>query len=205
VDAPVDRTTLLRELGYGHPEALAQALAVLYAAGLTNPRKTGIAPDKRPRIREALARALVRVCARCAGDLSADGRTPVPALAAIDCERCGGSANRAALTRAADACRGAGLHRIAVVGGAPGIHVVLRELWPADLELRIISGTERHSRADAVAVLAWADVVLVWAPTALAHRVSDLYTRAGRAKVVAVHRRGIEALADALALRARDR
>ena len=199
MDKILDRLKLLRELGYGHPDAAEAALAVLYAAGLTNPRKTSIAASKAGRAREALEAALARRCARCASLSPPDGRVPVPVDDPARCDVCGGSANRLAVRRATEACRRAGLRRILVVGGAPGVHTALRDLWPEDPELRIVEGTERHTRTDAVANLAWADVVLLWAPTALAHRVSELYTRPARAHVIPVHRRGIEALADVLA------
>lgn len=199
MEAPLDRLKLLRELGFGHPEATEMALSVLVAAGLTNPRKTGIAASKRSRVQEALEGTLVRRCARCADIPAADGFAAVPVEDAAFCDFCGGSPNRVALRRAADACRKAGLTRVLVVGGAPGVHAALRALWPPDLELRILGGTDRHTQTEAAANLAWAHVVLVWAPTVLAHRVSELYTRPRRAHVVPVHRRGIEALADALA------
>ena len=121
------------------------------------------------------------------------------------CESCGGSANRAALVRATDACRRRGIGRVVVVGGAPGVHAALLSSWPPDLSPRIVSGTGRHTRQDAAAQLAWADVVLVWGATQLDHRVSDHNTRAASSKVLVVQRRGIEALADALAEHVGDR
>ena len=97
------------------------------------------------------------------------------------------------------------MERILVVGGAPGVHRALQGLWPEDLVLRIVDGTDRTSRREASANLAWADVVLVWGSTELDHRVSDLYTRAGGRKIVLVARRGVAALADALARHAASR
>ncbi|MFN8178204.1 MAG: hypothetical protein U0167_09755 [bacterium] len=205
MEPTLDRKRLLAELGYGAPEALARALEVLYASGLTNPRKTGIAASKEARVREVLADTLIRRCARCAADGRGDGRIPVPVEDPRQCDSCGGSANRVALARAADACRRGGIGRVLVVGGAPGVHAALSSEWPTDLALRIVSGTSRHTRQDAAAQLAWADVVLVWGATQLDHRVSDHYTRAGSPKVVVVRRRGIEALADALAEHVGDR
>jgi hypothetical protein len=175
------------------------ALEVLYAAGLTNPRKTAIAEEKRTRVREALSEALVLQCARCRETAPADGRLPVPAADVADCESCGGSVNRSAVHRAAKACRERGIRRVVVVGGAPGVHRALESLWPTDLALRIIPGTNRTTRREASANLAWADVVLVWGSTELDHRVSELYTRPGERKVVLVPRRGVAALAETLA------
>jgi hypothetical protein len=197
----VEREALLAELGYSHPEAQREALAVLEAARLTNARKSRIALAKRERCQAALAAALVRRCDRCGRrDGPADGRRPVPVGRADECDVCGGSPNRLAVRDAATAFRARGLARLAVVGGSPAAREELRELWPADLELKLVDGTGRHDRKAASAVLRWADVVLVWGSTPLDHRVSTLYTAApaGGAGVVGVTRRGVEALAEAL-------
>lgn len=199
MDAPLDRAKLLKELGFGHPEAAEAALSVLIAAGLTNARKKAVAASKRSRVEEALEAVLIRRCARCADLPPADGFVAVPVEDPSFCDFCGGSSNRAALRRAADACREAGIARVLVVGGAPGVHAALRALWPPDLELRIVGGTDRHTLSEAGANLGWAHAVLIWAPTVLAHRVSELYTKPRRDHVIMVHRRGVEALADALA------
>lgn len=195
----VDRSRLLKDLGYGHPRAEAAALDALVAADLTNPRKQGIAAAKRERVREVLERALLRVCARCEAEATGDGRVRVPAESARHCDLCGGSDNRIAVREAAEACRRAGVERVAVIGGSPASHEALRGLWPDGVELRIVPGTDRHTAAQARANLAWADVVLVWGSTQLDHKVSLLYTRTNEKKVVTAKRRSIRALAERLA------
>jgi len=198
VTEAIDRERLLRELGYGHPQALARALDVIFRANLTNPRKAGIATERREKVAAALDAALVRLCPRCMGEPPGDGREMVSAQDDTDCERCGGSPNRLALQRAAEACRRRGVRRVVVVGGAPGIHKVLSQLWPKDIDLRIVSGTDRHTLPQARTNIAWADVVVVWPATELDHKVSTFYTKARSGKVVVAPRRGIEALAGAL-------
>lgn len=198
------RAALLRELGYGHPDAASRATSILVAEGLTNPKRDNIAAAKRERVREVLGEWLVRACERCAPSLPDDGRERVPVAEASDCELCQGSSNRAAIERAADVMRRAHRRKLVVVGGSPGVHEALRRLWPADLELRIIDGTERHTSAEARGHLAWADAVVVWASSELDHKVSEHYTNAPepqRHKVTIVPRRGIEALADGIAAR----
>jgi hypothetical protein len=177
---------------------MVRALDVLLNANLTNPRKAAIAVEKRPRVAAALEAALVRLCPRCMGGPRGDAREAVPVEDATDCESCGGSRNRLALQRAAEACRRHGVRRVAVVGGAPGIHKVLSDLWPKGMELRIVSGTARHTLPQARTNIAWADVVVVWAATELDHKVSTLYTKARSGKVIVAPRRGIEALAGAI-------
>ena len=200
----MSRAALLRELGYGHPDAAGRALEILVAAGLTSPRKDGIATAKRERVREELGQWLVRLCERCAPSRVDDGRERVPVADHTDCERCLGSANRAAIDRAVEVLRGAHRRRLVVVGGSPGVHEALRKLWPEDMELRIIDGTERHTGQEARGHLAWADAIVVWASSELNHKVSEHYTGAPdplRQKVTIVPRRGIEALAVELAAR----
>ena len=134
------------------------------------------------------------------------GRRPVAADDPTRCERCGGSNNRLAMERAIAAFRARGYRRLVVVGGAPGVHQALLSLWPADLELRIVDGDDRnHTRTDARAQLRWADVVVVWGGTVLAHKVSLLYTGSqgdDRGKVISLNRRGVAALAERLAAHA---
>ncbi len=197
----LNRSELLKELGYGHPDAARAAVDLLVAAGLTNEKKVGIAANKKERCRAILSQALVRLCGRCMALPRGDARPAVPALEPRFCEVCQGSPNRLAVRRAAEVFRRKRLRRLVVVGGAPGVHKVLEELWPDDLELRIVSGTERHTGESARTNLGWGDAVAVWGSTELNHKVSLLYTRndgVNAHKVFTVHRRGIEALAQAL-------
>jgi hypothetical protein len=93
------------------------------------------------------------------------------------------------------------LQRLVVVGGGPGVHKLLRGVWPADLKLRIVLGDASHTAAEARTNLRWADVVAVWGGTILSHSVSVLYTRSVGPegdKVFQVPRRGVEALAEEL-------
>lgn len=196
----LDREVLLDELGYRAPGAQAAAVEVLAGAGLTNPRKTKIAAAKRDRCRAVLAAALVRLCERCLPGPDGDERRRVPVAEPTECELCEGSNNKLAVDRAISAFRRRGLRRLVVVGGSPSVHQELRALWPGDLELRIVDGRDRRQdRALARANVEWADVVIVWGSTVLDHRVSTLYTGQegdGRRKVIAVGRRGVEALAE---------
>jgi hypothetical protein len=61
-----------------------------------------------------------------------------------------------------------------------------------------VDGTSKlPNGSDALRDCAWADLLVVWAPTPLPHKVSGLYRPevCGVARRVTVHRRGIEALA----------
>lgn len=193
---------LLHELGFGHPEAAARATAVLVDAKLVNANRELISAAKRDRCAALLAERLARLCDGCAAAADAS-RERVPLIDRVACEGCSGSANRAAIERAAEAFRRSGLRRLVVVGGSPGVHAELRRLWP--LELRIVDGTERHTRDVARSNLAWADRVAVLGSSELNHKVSEHYSRSSppyRRKVIVVPKRGVAALADTLASRA---
>lgn len=200
----ISRDKLLEGLGFGHPAARSRAVELLCAAGLSNPRKVNIAVAKRDRVQEVLAAALKRLCDRCAAEGHAgDERERVPVARSEDCEACAGSSTRPAIERCAAALRAAGKSRIVVLGGSPGTRERLADLWPADLSMRFVDGTARHTAQEARTNLAWADVVVIWASTELNHRVTEHY--AGDAKVMVCPKRGIEALADEIAARVRPR
>jgi len=201
----VDRGEMLRKLGYASPEAVEIAIRVLTAAGLTNPRKSGISLDKQARVEAALENSVVRVCPRCGTAPPGEARRPVAVEDSVNCDVCRGSSNRMSVEKAAAACREAGLSRIVIVGGSPAVHKELRAMWPGDLEFRIVSGTERHTAAQARGNLEWAHAVVIWGSTALDHKVSDLYTKLRSPKAFSIRRRGIQALADELAVHARSR
>lgn len=196
---------LLSELGYKDPAALSRAREILVAAGLTTGKKPGIEAGKRASVEAALRETLYLACARCAGAAAApDGRLLVPAADTAFCEACGGSANRGALIRAAAAMRRANVRKLVIVGGGPGVHTEIERVWPDDLKLQIVDGSSNDDAKAARQRLAWADLVIVWGGSILSHRVSKLYTdpgTPGREKVVTVMRRGIEALAEAIAER----
>jgi hypothetical protein len=190
---------LLRNEGFVAPASQAVARGILEGAGLTRTGKERMADEKLDRARDALGRELVRHCSdsACIGSVAVDGRQPVETDRA-HCSICSGSNNTRALRRMAASCATAGVRRLLIVGGRPPLWVEMEgELRPS-LELRFVDGTSKlPSGADAARDCAWADLLVVWAPTPLPHKVSGLY----RPEVcvvprrVVVHRRGIEALA----------
>lgn len=182
-------------------DALRLGRQALEEAGLTRPGKTGFSAVKLEPARAILA-GFARVCERpeCRALVPDDGRRLVT-VPRPNCEVCGGSNNAAGVRRMVVACTDAGLRRVLVVGGTPNQWDELGALLAGDpLELRFVDGTRATNERAALQDCAWADLVIVWAPTPLAHRVSDLYA-ADRcvADRVEVHRRGIEALATAVA------
>ena len=201
IDATINIDRFLADEGFGGSSAAIGRLA-LEEAGVTRPGKTGFASVKLERAREALAATLARVCDRpqCRELLPDDGRRIVD-VERPACEVCGGSNNQGAIRRMTAACRTARVRRVLVVGGTPNQWESLAGLVAGQaLELRFVDGTGRSvTQRDALQDCAWADLVIVWAPTPLAHRVSQLYASdVCIADRVDVHRRGIEALADAV-------
>lgn len=190
---------LLRGEGFRSTVALATARAALESASLTRPGKMRIADEKLDRARDAIERLLVRHCSspECIAAVADDGRQPVDVERA-HCSVCSGSNNTRALRRMGSACATAGVRRVLVVGGRPPMYAELQRTLGRDLELRFVDGTSNlPNGSDALRDCAWADLLVIWAPTPLPHKVSTLY-RAGVCGVahrVTVHRRGIEALA----------
>jgi hypothetical protein len=191
---------LLRDEGFRKPDAVAAARSVLEEAGLTRPGKTGMAGEKRERARHALTLRLARHCSdpACTATVAGDGRTPIEVERA-SCSVCSGSNNTRALRRMAAACGASGVRRLLVVGGRRPMYVEMeRTLGGGQLELRFVDGTDNlPSGNDALRDCAWADLLVIWAPTPLPHKVSGLYRPevCAVARRVTVHRRGIEALA----------
>ena len=124
------------------------------------------------------------------------------------CSVCGGSVNERARARIYAACVASGARHLVVVGGSPRSREELtgtggrweREvIAPLGIEWRLIDGTARHTETAARANIAWADVVVIWGPTQLGHKVSTLYTGSGgHARTVTCGLRGFGALADTI-------
>lgn len=199
-DGAVPIEAMLRDLGFDTAGSRKQARAALEAAGLTNPRKVSISPDKRERAESAIASALVRVCGDECASLATDGRAPV-IVGGVTCEVCAGSNNRRAAMECAAVLRQRGITRVLVVGGSPPTRRQLDALMtPLGIELEMVEGTVKHSQKVALERMNRAQVVVVWGATELDHAVSDLYTEEPPedVRVITVARRGIEALCDAL-------
>lgn len=192
----------MAELGLAGPDA-ARVRVVLDAGGMTNPRKQRVAVNKRERLEAAIAQRFARFCETCAVRTDAGGREPIP-VAREFCERCGGSDNARALEEAGERCAAAGLRRLVVVGGSAAFREQFGALGDR-LELRLVDGIGRRTKADARGDVEWADVVVICGATELAHRVSTLYTGdpAVRGKLVRTSRRGVAAIAGEIAHHAR--
>lgn len=176
--------------------AAGRARAALEAEGITNPRKTRIATEKLPRAQAAIDARFARFCMSCAGRTDAGGRDVVIVPPAA-CTRCGGSRNDRALAELAEACEAAGIRRLVVVGGSPDVRRELAAL-NGRVELRLVDGTERRTRAAAQRDLDWADLVVIGGSSELAHKVSSLYAGRHATPVITASRRGIESIASAV-------
>lgn len=197
----VQISTFLAGEGYASPWAQHQARAVLEAAGLTRPGKVAMVASKIPAAREQLVRWLIRTCEseECqawAGEVAA-GRL-VTSGTGMTCEVCGGSNNRRAVIAMVRACRRAKMTRLLIVGGFGPAVADLQDLTAGTgLEFRIVDGAAgKHTRADAVPNLNWADLLVIWGSSPLPHAISNAYTvdRPRDLKMITVARRGVEAL-----------
>lgn len=193
----IAKTALFQELGYAGPwEPLELALE---EAGLSRRRKQRISRLKVDAVREVLRARFALLCGR--GDCATRaveilaGRQPALAVRQADCEVCGGSVNRAAVDRMVAALDRTRFRRLCVVGGSPEAHRELTALAAGRLELRLVGNERRHTLRDAEANLLWADLVVIWGGTQIAHKVTELYP-AGHPKIVTVHKRGVAQLAE---------
>jgi hypothetical protein len=200
---------LLRAAGFVSAETATLARSKLEANGLTRSGKTGISSAKEERAHAVLDAAFASYCGeeRCHELLDIDGRQPI-VVARRSCEVCGGSNNQRAVREMIGACEYADVEKVLVVGGTPRLEEALQsELSGSTILLRVIIGTENEpNQREAIEDCRWADLVVVWAPTPLPHKVSRLYTsELCQTDLVEVHRRGLEALAHAVTdhLRAR--
>lgn len=194
---PLDR--FLAEVGFGSPEAVALARAAIVDAGLSSrPDRPNIHPSKLPAIETMLGTRFVRVCAGCQ-PTPADPRTPVR-VALQDCDVCGGSRNQAAIRRLVDRLAETTAREILVLGGGPGTQTEVRRAWrDCPVRLEIVDGTASPDAARAEAACLRADVIVIWATTMLAHKVSRTYQNfAPKRSTITVARRSIEALADGI-------
>lgn len=198
---PVEISAWLADEGFLTKEARSVARKLLEAAGITNPRKRAMAVTKLDHARDVLARHVVRACDGC-WDLAtaAEGQVRVESDAA-NCSVCAGSNNRRAAEEMIAACERAGLRRLLVVGGTGATHQQLASLLrDSAIELRLVDGKEqRPTRREALADLAWGDLLVLWASTPLPHKSSMLYTGPARElpiHMITVSRRGVAALCD---------
>lgn len=192
---------LYRDLGYdGSLDAIEQILA---AANLTNASKTRISVDKHDAVESVLRAKLLRVCSR--GDCKVEAgrilakdaeRQEVRSVSQEHCDICGGSKIRSAFAAMLEACERAGWTRLCVVGGSPTARARLEAEASGRIALRLIDGTQSRSKQDAKSDIAWADHCVIWGPTQLLHKVSNLYQ--GEQKCTTTNRRGIEDLVDHL-------
>ena len=190
--------TVLADLGLTGAAAT-RAREVLDAQGVTNERKQRVAINKRARLEGVIAERFARFCETCSTRTDAGGRELV-LVPREYCEHCGGSDNARALDEAAERLSAAGLRRLVVVGGSAAFREEFGALGDR-LELRLVDGIGRRTKADAKTDVEWADVVVICGATELAHKVSSLYTGDPevRGKLVRTSRRGVAAIAGDIA------
>ena len=197
-DLPIERA--LAEAGFDTPRAARRARAVLEDVGLTRSGKARIAADKRARISAVLSEVLIGACpdAECQR-LAANRGLEVLPVTRSACAVCGGGDNRRAVLRLLAACAAHRVTRVLIIGGTPATRGELGRLGAdSDVELRCvdaIGGVMRQRDADQD--MAWAQVMAIWAPTPLPHKVSNLYARPRNGLLTTIcPRRGIAALAE---------
>lgn len=185
----------------GYMEAMDLAFKILYDKRLTSPNKYRMASYKRELAINVLKERLVVTCAsqKCVGWAIKTGRLRVPAARHADCEYCTGSYSLQAINEMVVAALSHNVKNIVIVGGEPATHEELTRLVDNRLKLKLVDGIKRRTLSQALTDMAWAQVVVIWSRTELHHSTSDLYTKHPRsARIIAVPRRGIVALAETI-------
>lgn len=144
---------------------------------------------------------LRRVCAHpeCREEIRRQGpRLMISAVSAKSCEVCRGSDNQRAFARLLSVCERLGLRNLLIVGGSEDSHTEVRGFFHPPFQLRLVNGDDRRFKAQATQDIEWADLIIIWGPTQLPHKISELYTdqRAlahGRLKIV--NHRGVALMA----------
>ncbi|MEX1022067.1 MAG: hypothetical protein WD058_02860 [Dehalococcoidia bacterium] len=192
---PID--TLLTELGFVRVDARAQARRALIEAGLTNERKQNMARDKRAAAIAAIDTRIARVCAAatCRQALDAGGRRVVE-VASEGCEVCGGSDTARATQQMVADLVATGRTRLLVLGGSPNTRTALRDaVAGTPVQVTFVEGDRPKGVKRARAMVEAADVVVIWASTELAHKVSQPFAHVAPRKTLTCARRSVGALA----------
>ena len=192
---------LLTSLGFSGERAERIARAALIDAGLTTPRKTNVAANKKEQIADVLGGRFIRVCESndCVAKARVDGRERVT-VSTSDCEVCAGGNAGHALSVMFEHIERACVRRVLVVGGSPSVHTELAGTFArSGVELDLVRGDRALDSRRAEALANRADVIVVWGNSILAHKVSMLFTqpRFGH-KRVPLSKRGIRSFADAV-------
>ncbi len=200
-------TRLRSELGL-HEDAEPALRALLADRGLLVAH--GVNGSTLREVRALLAAELAVSCGDPVCDTLAPRFGGPVVVRGASCIVCCGSVNERARKRALAACRDAGVRRIVVLGGSPRAREELYGDYvdrlpdgtsrPFGIEWRLVDGTGRPSEREALANIAWADIIVVWANTQLDHKVSTLYTNSGHRRIVTCAQRGSGALCDTLTL-----
>lgn len=193
---------LLRGYGLTNAQDVTHARAMLEQNGLTRPGRQNIARAKQSQVEELLSANLVRCCGGnpCREELTAGGETRYVAMVERRlCEVCGGSSTSQAFQGLVKALKAANVARLLLIGGTPNQVEDLRGRLPPGVTCEWVEGTTRVDGGTARMQINRSDLVIIWGPTPLLHKVSTLYQQLDtRDKTVVVKRRGIGALAEAI-------
>ena len=205
-------TNLLCQNGF-ETEALQRAVQpVLRSQGIIFKGRYRLDATAQQRVQQCLEQHTIGHCAHPTCTTLAEGRaghhTPL-VVSKSHCVICGGSSRRRAIREMYGAIRVHGCTRLLIVGGALRSHQLLRELAvEEEIELRTVDGSGRaHSQREAAPHVAWAQALVIWGGTPLAHKVSIVYEQCSPPPFkVIIGRPGIEMLCQGVlaALRARE-
>ena len=201
--SPIPMSEMFKGFGILTAQAQRDARDALVREGVISgrPNRKGIAANKLPRALEALDRSFIMRCSRgdCKERANARSKSKGASILQVSqehCAFCGGSADRNALQRLAAALSGAGMSRVAVVGGTDQKERQIRSACPPGIEWRFVEGQTARPDRLYESTRAWADVIVIWANTPLSHKVSRHFEDSGDERVLYVRGTGIASMCE---------
>ena len=192
----IDINLLLTKFGLRKPEA-EKVYASMVISGITRRGKRRIAISKKPDVAHLIKTQFVRAChkSKCR-DEAARLASQKPAMrlgvSPSDCEICKGSANDFALEQITQTMKLSGWVNLLILGGSRSTRQSIREALPHSRNIRFVTADSAHSGRVASENKRWADVIVIWASTAISHKVTSHYHGP---KTITVARRGVASLA----------
>ncbi len=113
------------------------------------------------------------------------------------CECCQNTESRRFAVRLGRLCLKKRIYRVVLVGGSPITHAEIQQLPMQGLRFVLVDGKQRRDLQQAANDMRSADLVVIWAPTMLQHKISDLYTEQQhlfQTKLIVIQTRGLASM-----------
>lgn len=134
----------------------------------------------------------------CEQELQEQESCPLKVADPSECECCQNTESRRFATRLGRLCLKKRIYRVVLVGGSPTTHAEIQQLQPLQrIRFTLVDGKQRRDLQQAANDMRGAELVIIWAPTMLQHKISDLYTEQQHlfnTKLVVAQTRGLASM-----------